>query len=140
MLSEDMEWKAEIERLQIDRINQQEAEILEVLFTETEIHTTLMEMNGDKAPGPDGFTITFWQNAWDFTQEEILDMFKEFHEHNSFVKSLNNTFMVLIPKKSGAEDLGDFRPISLLGGLYKLLAKVLANRLKKVIGKVVSTA
>ena len=140
MLSEDMEWKAEIERLQIDRINQQEAEILEVLFTETEIHTTLMEMNGDKAPGPDGFTITFWQNAWDFTKEEILDMFKEFHEHNSFVKSLNNTFMVLIPKKSGAEDLGDFRPISLLRRLYKLLAKVLANRLKKVIGKVVSTA
>ena len=139
MLSENMEWKAEIERLQIDHINQQ-AEILEVLFTETEIHTTLMEMNGDKAPGPDGFTITFWQNAWDFTKEEILDMFKEFHEHNSFVKSLNNTFMVLIPKKSGAEDLGDFRPISLLRRLYKLLAKVLANRLKKVIGKVVSTA
>ena len=67
-------------------------------------------------------------------------MFKEFHEHNSFVRSLNNTFLVFIPKKSGAEDLGDFRPISLLRGLYKLLAKVLANRLKKVIGKVVSIA
>ena len=46
--------------------------------------------------------------------------------------------MVVLPKKGGVEDLGDFRPISLLGGLYKLLAKVLANRLKKVIGKVVS--
>ena len=67
-------------------------------------------------------------------------MFKEFHEHSSFLKSLNNTFLVLIPKKGGTEDLGDFRPISLLGGLYKLLAKVLANRLKKVVGKVVSPA
>ena len=47
---------------------------------------------------------------------------------------------MLIPKKSGAKDLRDFRPISLLGGLYKLLAKVLANRLKKVVGKVVSTS
>ena len=46
--------------------------------------------------------------------------------------------MVLIPKKSGVDDLGEFRPISLLGGLYKLLAKVLANRLKKVVGNVVS--
>ena len=55
-----------------------------------------------------------------------------------FFKSINNTFLVLIPKKGGAKDLRDFRPISLLGGLYKLLAKVLANRLKKVIGKVVS--
>ena len=99
-----------------------------------------MEMNGDKAPGPDGFTVAFWQNAWDFAKEEIMEMFKEFHEHNSFVKSLNNTFLVLIPKKSGAKNLGDFRPISLVGGLYKLLAKVLANRLKKVIGKVVSIA
>ncbi|RVW96406.1 putative ribonuclease H protein [Vitis vinifera] len=82
----------------------------------------------------------FWQNRWDFVKEEILEMFKEFHEYSSFLKSLNNTFLVLIPKKSGAEDLGDFRPISLLGGLYKLLAKVLANRLKKVVGNVVSTS
>ena len=66
-------------------------------------------------------------------------MFKEFHAQNSFLKSLNNTFLVLLPKKGGAEKLGDFRPISLLGGLYKLLAKVLANRIKKVIGKVVSS-
>ncbi|WJZ81860.1 hypothetical protein VitviT2T_001675 [Vitis vinifera] len=46
--------------------------------------------------------------------------------------------MVLTPKKGGAEDLKDFRPISLVGSLYKLLAKVLANRLKKVMGKLVS--
>ena len=44
----------------------------------------------------------------------------------------------LFQRKGVAEDLGDFRPISLLGGLYKLLAKVLANRLKKVLGRVVS--
>ena len=63
-----------------------------------------------------------------------MEMFKDFHEQSSFLKSLNTIFLVLLPKKGGAEDLGDFRPISLLGGLYKLLA----NRLKKVIGKVVS--
>ena len=56
-----------------------------------------------------------------------------------FVKSLNTTFLVLVPKKGGANDLCDFRPISLVGGLYKLLAKVLANRLKKVVRKVVSS-
>ncbi|RVW39285.1 AUGMIN subunit 5 [Vitis vinifera] len=56
-------------------------------------------------------------------REEVMEMFKEFHEHKTFLKSLNATFLVLIPKKGGAEELGDFRPISLLGGLYKLLAK-----------------
>ncbi|RVW88874.1 hypothetical protein CK203_045021 [Vitis vinifera] len=59
----------------------------------------LMEMNGDKAPGPDGFTVAFWQSCWGFVKEEILAMFKEFHEQNTFLKSLNNTFLVLIPKK-----------------------------------------
>ena len=112
---------------------------MELPFSEEEVHSALMEMNGDKVPGPDGFTVAFWQKCWEFVKEEVLDIFKEFHEQSSFLKSLNNTFLVLIPKKGGAEDLGDFRPISLLGGIYKLLAKVLANRLKKVLGKVVSS-
>ena len=97
-----------------------------------------MEMNGDKTLGPDGFTMAFWKTCWDFVKEEILELFKEFYDQSSFAKSLNTTFLVLIPKKGVVEDLGDFRPISLLGGLYKLLAKVLTYRLKKVIGKVVS--
>ena len=61
------------------------------------------------------------------------------HEKRRFVRSLNSTFLVLIPKKVGMEDIRDIRLISLVEGLYKLLAKVLANRLKKVVGKVVSS-
>ena len=129
LLTEDSEWKANIGGLNLNQISQQEVEILEFPFSEDEVHSALMDMNGDKAPGPDGFTVAFWQCCWEFVKEEILEMFKEFHEQNSFLKSLNNTFLVLLPKKGGAEDLGDFS-ISFLGGLY--------NRIKKVIGKVVS--
>ncbi|KAJ9671525.1 hypothetical protein PVL29_025297 [Vitis rotundifolia] len=137
-LSEEPGWRADIEGLHLQCLNHNEAEALELPFTEEEIHSALMEMNGDKALGPDGFTMAFWQFCWGFVKEEVLELFKEFYDQNSFARSLNTTFLVLIPKKGGAEDLGDFRPISLLGGLYKLLAKVLANRLKLVIGKVVS--
>ena len=69
-----------------------------------------------------------------------MGFFKDFFEHNKFVRNLNSTFLVLIPKKENAVDIKDFRPISLVGGLYKVLAKVLANRLKRVVGQVVSTA
>ncbi|RVX19375.1 putative ribonuclease H protein [Vitis vinifera] len=92
----------------------------------------------DKALGPDGFTMAFWLFSWDLVKAEIMGFFKEFHERGRFVKSLNATFLVLVPKRGGAEDLKDFRPISLVGSLYKLLAKVLANRIKKVLGKVIS--
>ena len=139
LLSESSGWKADIGGLLLKQISLSEAEALELPFFEVEIYAALMGMNGDKAPGPDGFTIAFWQKCWEIVKEDVLDMFKEFHEQNSFIRSLNHTFLVLLPKKGGVEDLGDYRPISLLGGLYKLLAKVLANKLKKVIGKVVSS-
>ena len=57
-------------------------------------------------------------------------MFKDFHEKARFVRSLNSTFIVLVPNKGGAEDIKDFRPIILVNSLYKLIAKVLANKLK----------
>ncbi|RVW27006.1 putative ribonuclease H protein [Vitis vinifera] len=90
LLTEEPSWRADIEGLHLPCLNSCEAEGLEVPFTVEEIHSALMDMNGDKAPGPDG---------------------------------LNTTFLVLIPKKGGAEDLGEFRPISLLGGLYKLVPR-----------------
>ncbi|RVW50807.1 Transposon TX1 uncharacterized 149 kDa protein [Vitis vinifera] len=139
LLSENSGWKADIGGLLLKQISPSEADGIEIPFSETEIYAALMGMNGDKALGPDGFTVAFWQSSWEIVKEDILGLFKEFHEQNSFIKSLNHTFLVLIPKKGGVEDLGDYRPISLLGALYKLLAKVLANRLKKVIGKVISS-
>ena len=63
LLSEDTGWKADIGSLQFDQISQQEAENLERFFTKDEIHAALMEMNGDKTPGLDGFTMAFWQSC-----------------------------------------------------------------------------
>ena len=68
-----------------------------------------------------------------------MGFFKDFFEQNKFTRSLNSTFLVLIPKKDNVVDFKDYRPISLVGGLYKILAKVLANRLRRVVGQVVST-
>ena len=59
-----------------------------------------------------------------------MAVFRDFFVTGKFVKSLNSTFLVMVPKKEGANDFKDFRPISLVGNLYKLIAKVLANRLK----------
>ena len=62
-LLEEPGWRAGIEGLHLQRLNHSEAEVLEMPFTKEEIFLAMMEMNGDKAPGPDGFTVAFWQSC-----------------------------------------------------------------------------
>ena len=99
----------------VDRLSKTEVASLEVPFTKEEIFDTLFDLNGDKALRPYGFTFAFWQFSWDFVKDDFVGMFKEFHQQGRFILSLNSTFLVLIQKKGGGEDLKGFRPISLLG-------------------------
>jgi len=62
----------------------------------------------------------------------------EFHRNEKLSRGMNSPFIALIPKIDNPQKLNDFRPISLVGSLYKILAKVLANILRSVIGSVVS--
>ena len=67
-----------------------------------------------------------------------MAFFKDFNNQCIFEKSLNATFLCLIPKKSNAINIKEIHPISLVGSLYKLLAKVLAHRLQGVLDKLIS--
>jgi hypothetical protein len=69
---------------------------------------------------------------------DIMAVFSEFYARGKFEKSLNATFISLIPKVIGASELKEFRPISLRGGMYKIIAKVLANRMRRDMDKVIS--
>jgi len=84
-----------------------------------------------------GFNIAFFQHCWNIVKRDIMGVFADFHKNGIFEKSLNATFFNLLPKVAGAEDIYNFRPISLVGSVYKILAKVLTSRLRLVIGKVV---
>ncbi|RVX09335.1 hypothetical protein CK203_015353 [Vitis vinifera] len=116
-------WKPRIDALMFERLKEGDVEGLEKPFTEEEVFRALSGLLWRESARPDGFSMVFWQFSWDFVTEEVMNFLGQFHETGSFVRSLNATFLVLIPKKGGAEDLKDFRPISLVGGLYKWLAK-----------------
>jgi hypothetical protein len=109
-------------------------------FEEQEVWEVVQEMNGDKASGPDGFSMAFFQHCWGFLKKDIMAVFSEFHNSRQFERSLNATFISLIPKNVDALEVKDFRPISLVGGVYKIISKVLANRLKSVLGKIISSS
>jgi hypothetical protein len=67
-----------------------------------------------------------------------LRFFYEFHANGFFWKSLNTTFVALVPKKAGENVVKDFRTISLVGSEYKILVKVFTIGLKGVLGEIVS--
>jgi hypothetical protein len=111
---------------------------LERVFEEEEVRKVVSAMNGDKASGLDGFSMAFFQECWDVLRVDVMKVFSEFHARGLFEESLNASFIALIPKIPGAIDLKDFCPISLVGGIYKIIAKILANKLKTVVEKVFS--
>ena len=111
-LSDPSGWRPSISGPSFKEIGRDVATKLEDPFTMEEVFIALSYLNGDKAPNPDGFSIAFWQFSWGFVKEEIMGFFKEFHENNMFVRSLNSTFIVLVPKNENAVDIKDFRPIS----------------------------
>ena len=131
-------WSPPFPDMAFNEIGSEEADRLDERFSEEEIWTAISGLNSDKAPSPDGFLIDLGGFSWDFVKKEVLGFFKEFHELSRFVKNLNATFLVLIPKKQTVEDFKDLRPISLVGGSYKIMSKVLANRIKRVLDKVIS--
>ena len=112
--------------------------MIERKFEKDEILLALQSSNGDKAPGPNGFTMAFFQKCWQVVESDVLVVFEEFYELCTFKKSFNATFLALIPKKQNARNVKDFRPITLIGSLYKLVSKVLTNRLKTMMENLIS--
>lgn len=67
--------------------------------------------------------MDFVHKFWYLVKDDIMKLFKDFHEANTFMKSLDSTFLVLIAKVEGAVNIKEFRPISLVGSIYKFIAK-----------------
>lgn len=75
---------------------------------------------------------------WEVVNDDFYRMVAEFHKNERLAKGCNASFLVLIPKRDNPVGLNDYRPISLVGCLYKVLAKLLAGRLSKVMESVIS--
>ena len=130
-LYEEIEgWRPLVEGLEFDRIGNLEGVCLERKFEREEILQAISDLDGDKAPSPDGFMMAFYHHCWKVVENNVLAVFEEFFHHCKFKKSLNATFIALIPIKNDVSNISDFRPISLVGSVYKILAKVLANCLR----------
>ena len=105
IFSEKGDWRPSISGLPFSFFDSVEARLLEEAFSVEEVQTAIFGLNGDKAPGPDEFTLAFWKFCWDIVKHEVMGFFAEFHSSNRFERILNSTFIVLIPKKGGIDNL-----------------------------------
>jgi hypothetical protein len=105
-------------------------------FTVEEVRGVVEDSDGNKSPGPDGFNFAFLKSAWEVICGDVMGFMNEFHVNASLPKAFSSYFIALIPKILNPQALGDFRPISLLGCVYKLVAKVLTNRLSVVMDSI----
>jgi ribonuclease HI/exonuclease III len=105
--------------------------------TQQEIKEALDQMHPDKAPGPDGFTARFYQHCWEIIKSDLTKMIKKSQVSHKLGGGTNSAFLALIPKEKGALTFSRFRPISLCNTSYKILAKVIANRLKNILPNIV---
>lgn len=112
--------------------------LLTAPFMEDEIRKAIWDCEPSRSPGPDGFSFGFIRKHWNLLRSDFQNLLNEFHSNAKFVKGLNPLFVTLIPKKEGAQRLSEFRPISLIGCVYKVIAKILAKWLSKVVDSVVS--
>ena len=119
-------------------IEEEERLSLEKEFSKEEVIQVLREMEGDKAPSPDDFTMAFFHKCWNVVEKDVMDFLDYFLWHSMFERSLNALFLTLIPKKCNAVYIKDFHPINLVDSVYKLLSKVLANRLRAVLDNLIS--
>jgi hypothetical protein len=106
-------------------------------FIEDEVILAMKQMAPLKAPGPDGMPPVFYQSYWHVVGKDITAAVLYCLHSGKLLPSLNHTYVKLIPKIKCPEKVTEYMPISLCNVLYKLISKVLANRLKKILPHII---
>jgi len=119
-------------------IREEHNEILLCPIQPEEVDEAMSQLKEGKAPGPDGFTTMFFHSFWEMIKQEVWQIIKESRALHWLLPSLNSTFIALIPKEEDSISPEKFRSIALCNVIYKVISKVVANRLKPLLPLLIS--
>lgn len=105
--------------------------------SDEEIKAVFFKLNPNKAPGPDGLTSAFYKASWEIIGPEVLSAIRNFFATNFLPATANSTILSLVPKFPGATKITDFRPISCLNTIYKVISRLLVKRLKPLLSTLI---
>ena len=112
-------------------------EELLIEFKAEEVWRALKQMHPIKSPGPNGMSPIFYQKYWDTVGSNVINCVLNALNSGVMPSNLNNTYIFLIPKVKSPQKVTEFRPISLCNMIYKIISKILANRLKRILAIVI---
>ena len=124
---------AELQPLNIPTLTDEQHFSLNKPISDFEIECAVFQLGAHKAPGPNGIPAFFFHAFWDIVKEDVTRAVQAFFHSGSLFKPLNHSYIVLIPKKPFPDEVSHFRPISLCNVIYKVISKVMVNRLKPVM-------
>ncbi|XP_039170445.1 uncharacterized protein LOC120294434 [Eucalyptus grandis] len=119
-------------------LNEEQIAACNVPVSDDEIKSTVFSLAKEKAPGPDGFSVEFFKSNWEIVGPLVLLAVRDFFQYGRMLKEVNATILTLVPKISNASAVSDFRPIACCNTIYKVITKILANRIAGVLHDVVS--
>ena len=120
----------------IPQISAVENAILTADFTADEVVEAIMQMEHNKAPGPDGFPTEFYKTFWSVIKNDLMAMFVQLQHGHLPLYKLNFGVITLLPKKEDAVQIQQYRPICLLNVSFKIFTKVGTNRITQIAHKV----
>ena len=107
-------------------------------FSAEDIKKAVFDIGEDKAPGPDGYSSGFYKKAWPVVGQEITKAVLDFFSTGKLLKQINSTILTVIPKVHSPTSVADFRPISCCNVLYKIIAKLIVQKLSVILDKIIS--
>ncbi|GKV19934.1 hypothetical protein SLEP1_g30130 [Rubroshorea leprosula] len=137
LFAEERWQRPHLDGIEFKKISAEDNSLLLAPFNEEEVKRAVWSCEGSKAPGPDGFNFNLIRQIWDVIKGDMMGFVDEFHKNGRLVRGSNCSFIVLLPKVTNPQKIEEFRPISLIGVMYKVIAKLLANRISSVLDNII---
>lgn len=121
------------------KMSEEDREDLDGVVTEKELEVALWSLADNKTPGIDGLPKEFYITFWNALKKDLLKVYKEIYKEGALGETMRKGVISLIFKKGDREEIKNWRPITLLTCDYKILSKMLTNRLSKVMSKIINS-
>ncbi|GLT91015.1 hypothetical protein SLE2022_089250 [Rubroshorea leprosula] len=137
MFTEECWPRPNLKNIHFQQVSSEDNVMLTTAFSEEEIKQAVWDYSSTKAPRPNEFNFGCLKAVWETIKDDVIQFVVEFQKNGRLVKGLNASFIVLIPKKENIVRIGDYRPISLISCMYKVIPKLLANKLRCVLDRLI---